>query len=83
MAGKVDPELILDSYVRADARSLTAVDTDPEHRRRFDFPEDFIPSVQHAERVIERWAEERRAGTRFRICSSLRPAVGRSPRPRR
>ena len=48
-----------------DAPGLCDADGDAEHRRRFDFPDDFVPSLQHSERVITRWQEERIAGTRF------------------
>lgn len=57
--------LVLGVFVAADAPVLCAGDHDPEHRRRFDFPDDFVPSLAHAEQVIARWDAERRAGTRF------------------
>lgn len=57
--------LVLDHFVDTDAPVLCAGDHDPEHRKRFDFPEDFVPSLAHAEQVIVRWDDERRAGTRF------------------
>jgi RimJ/RimL family protein N-acetyltransferase len=44
---------------------LREVDLDPEHRRRFDFPEAFVPSLRHSRAVIARWRRERTAGTRF------------------
>ena len=55
----------LTEYAIDDAPVLCEVDGDVEHRRRFDFPEDFTPSLEHSQRVIQRWAEERRAGVRF------------------
>lgn len=55
----------LGSFTPGDAPVLREVDHDPEHRRRFDFPDDFAPSLEHSEAVIARWAEERRAGVRF------------------
>ena len=58
-------DLTLDSFRPADAPVLRAVDSDPEHRRRFDFPHDFVPSLHHSAAVIARWDEERRAGVRF------------------
>lgn len=58
-------ELRLDSFVLADAATVCEVDRDPEHRSRFDFPEGFVPSLEHSAAVIARWAEERRAGVRF------------------
>lgn len=59
------PQLILDSFVPADAPVLCDADRDPEHRRRFEFPGDFVASLEHSRAVIARWTEERRAGTRF------------------
>ena len=56
---------MLDWFAPADAAVLCAIDHDPEHRRRFDFPEGFVPSLRHSAAVIARWAEERRAGVRF------------------
>ncbi|HEV3050765.1 MAG TPA: GNAT family N-acetyltransferase [Longimicrobium sp.] len=58
-------DLILDTFLPGDAPVLCAADHDPEHRRRFEFPEDFVPSLEHSRAVIGRWAEERRAGVRF------------------
>jgi len=55
----------LDFFAPADAPVLREADGDAEHRVRFEFPEDFVPSLQHSERVIARWHEERIAGTRF------------------
>ena len=60
--------LTLDSFVPADANVLCEIDGDPEHRRRFDFPDDFVPSLQHSRTVIARWEEERRAGLRFPLA---------------
>jgi RimJ/RimL family protein N-acetyltransferase len=57
--------LTLDHYTFADAAALCEADGDPEHRRRFDFPEDFRPSIEHSQKVIARWERERRAGVRF------------------
>lgn len=59
------PHLILDAFVPADAPVLCAADHDPEHRRRFEFPDDFVPSLEHSRAVIVRWADECRAGVRF------------------
>src|SRR5262245_46913098 len=52
-------------FQRADAPVLLEADSDSEHRRRFDFPEDFRPSLRHSEDVIARWERERLAGERF------------------
>lgn len=40
-------------------------DHDPDHRRSFEFPPDFIPSVQHSRNVIARWEQQRLEGRRF------------------
>jgi RimJ/RimL family protein N-acetyltransferase len=58
-------EVTLDFFVPSDAPVLCEVDNDPEHRRRFDFRERFVASVEHSRAVIARWTEERRAGVRF------------------
>ncbi len=58
-------EIVLEPYVAGDAAVLCEVDADPEHRRRFEFPPDFAPSLQHSRDVIARWEAERLAGTRF------------------
>lgn len=57
--------VMLDSFEPDDAAALCAIDHDLEHRRRFDFPEDFVPSLRHSAAVIARWADERRSGVRF------------------
>lgn len=68
MAYRTRSGLTLDSFVPADAARLCEVDGDPEHRRRFEFPEGFVPSEEHSARVIARWTEERRAGVRFPLA---------------
>lgn len=55
----------LDFFTPSDALVLREADGDAEHRARFEFPEDFVPSLQHSKRAIARWQEERMAGTRF------------------
>lgn len=57
--------LILAPFTAADAPALCEVDHDPEHRRRFEFPDDFAPSIEHSAAVIAQWEVERRAGTLF------------------
>ena len=52
-------------FVASDAAVMAAGDADPEFRRRFEFPDDFTPSLAHSEQVIGRWHAERVAGTRF------------------
>lgn len=60
-----DGVVTLGPFARRDAAMLCDADRDPEHRRRFEIPHDFVPSVHHSERVIARWEQERVAGTRF------------------
>ena len=60
-----DGVVALGFFAPADARVLLEADGDREHRRWFEFPEDFVPSLQHSESVIRRWEDERVAGTRF------------------
>ena len=60
-----DDVIILSLFQRADAPVLLEADADPEHRRRFDFPVDFRPSLRHSEDVIARWETERLARKRF------------------
>ena len=60
-----DGVVALSNFIAGDASVLRDVDFDPEHRRRFDFPDAFRPSLQHSEAVIARWEQERLAGTRF------------------
>jgi RimJ/RimL family protein N-acetyltransferase len=52
-------------FAPTDAPVLLEADADREHRRWFEFPGDFVPSLRHSESVIRRWEEERAAGTRF------------------
>lgn len=60
-----DGVVILTPFVAGDAPVLCEADHDPEHRRRFEFPDAFVPSLEHSQEVIARWARERIAGTRF------------------
>jgi RimJ/RimL family protein N-acetyltransferase len=59
------PAVVLDRFTPDDAAALREVDGDPEHRRRFGFPDGFVPSLEHARAVVARWEEERRAGVRI------------------
>jgi RimJ/RimL family protein N-acetyltransferase len=61
----IDGVVKLTYFTQNDAPILMEGDHDPEHRRWFDFPDDFIPTLAHAEGVIARWEQERLAGTRF------------------
>ncbi len=60
-----DGAITLGPYHPEDAVLQCEIDADPEHRRRFDCPDDFVPSVEHSRKVIASWEAERRAGTRF------------------
>ena len=60
-----DGVITLTFFAPSDAPLLLEADGDAEHRRRFDFPDDFVPSLQHSENVIARWERERLAGVRF------------------
>jgi RimJ/RimL family protein N-acetyltransferase len=60
-----DGVVILTPYEPSDASALYDQDHDPEHRRRFEFPDDFVPSVQHSLEVLARWERERLAGALF------------------
>lgn len=48
-------------------------DLDPEHRRRFDVPDTFVPSLEHALHVIARWKADWLACTRYAFA--VRDAV--------
>jgi RimJ/RimL family protein N-acetyltransferase len=60
-----DGVIALTLFAPSDAPVLLEADGDAEHRRRFDFPDDFVPSLQHSEYVIARWEQQRVAGVRF------------------
>ena len=60
-----DGAIYLDEYRLADAAVLAEVGHDPEHRKRFEFPNDFVSTLEHAENVIRRWTEERKLGTSY------------------
>ena len=62
---ELDDDLILTLFVAGDAAVLCEGDGDPELRRRFEFPDDFVPSLTHSLEVIHRWEREREAGERF------------------
>jgi len=57
-----DDSVVLTYFHVSDAAALTVVDTDPEHRRRFEFPDGFVPSLEHSARVISGWARQREEG---------------------
>jgi RimJ/RimL family protein N-acetyltransferase len=65
MPEHTDGFITLTLFQRTDAPVLLDADSDPEHRRRFDFPAGFRPSLRHSENVIARWERERLARERF------------------
>lgn len=66
--------MTLTFFTSSDAPILCEADRDAEHRRRFDVPADFVPSIEHARSVIARWERERLAGLRFPFA--VRSVVG-------
>jgi RimJ/RimL family protein N-acetyltransferase len=60
-----DGVVTLSLFAPEDAPVLRDADDDPEHRRRFEFPDGFVSSVQHSLEAISRWEHERILGTRF------------------
>jgi RimJ/RimL family protein N-acetyltransferase len=60
-----DGVVMLAPFGPSDASVLRDGDRDPEHRRWFDFPDTFVPSLEHSLGVIARWEQERTSGTRF------------------
>jgi RimJ/RimL family protein N-acetyltransferase len=60
-----EPYVDLTPFAPTDAAAMCEIDGDPEHRRRFDFPDGFVPSQRHSAAIIARWDEERAAGARF------------------
>ena len=60
-----DGIVALTFFVGSDAYVMCDGDRDPEHRRQFEFPDDFIPSLDHSMAVIARWEKERIDGNRF------------------
>src|SRR5215470_7513556 len=60
-----DGVVVLADFAAADAAAMRDVDGDPEHRRRFDFPDDFVPSLEHSLEVVARWQREGASGKRF------------------
>jgi RimJ/RimL family protein N-acetyltransferase len=60
-----DGVVTLTEFVPADALVMCEADHDPDHRRWFDFPADFVPSLEHSLDVVASWARVRAAGERF------------------
>jgi len=63
-----DGAVTLDDFSQSDAIGLFAADQDAEHRRRFEAPEEFLPSLQHSRQTISRWLDEKNAGTRWALA---------------
>ena len=64
-----DGVLILTPFEPGDAQAVLEADRDAEHRRRFEIPADFVPSIEHAERVVERWSRDFEAGTSYAFAA--------------
>ena len=60
-----DGIVYLDDFRLTDASGMLAADHDSEHRKRFDFPPDFVPSLEHSRNVIRDWIHDRKLGTRY------------------
>src|SRR5512147_3257025 len=60
-----DGVVTLSRFVPGDAPVMRDADDDPEHRRRFEFPDDFVSSLQHSLEVVARREHEWTAGTRY------------------
>jgi RimJ/RimL family protein N-acetyltransferase len=60
-----DGVIVLTFFTAADAPAMCQGDSDPDLRRRFDSPPEFVPSLAHSLEVIRRWERERAAGERF------------------
>jgi RimJ/RimL family protein N-acetyltransferase len=65
MDERSDGVVTLSPFTAADAPMMRDGDHDPEIRRRFDFPDDFIPSLEHSRNVVASWEHERSIGKRF------------------
>ena len=65
MKSNSDGVVYLDNFRITDASSLLAADNDSEHRKRFDFPLDFVPSIEHSRNVIRDWICAGKLGRRY------------------
>jgi len=65
MKTPTDGVIRLTLFTADDAPAMRDADGDPEHRKRFDFPSTFVPSIECSLAVVERWRAEREAATRF------------------
>jgi RimJ/RimL family protein N-acetyltransferase len=69
-----DESVLLTFFRLSDASRLSVVDADPEHRRRFEFPDDFVASEDHSKRVISDWTHQRERNGPF--VFAVRAVVG-------
>ena len=60
-----DGIVYLDGFQLTDASAMLAADHDFEHRKRFEFPPDFVPSLEHSRNVIRDWIYDSKQGTRY------------------
>jgi len=60
-----DDRVRLTYFRMSDAAALRDVDSDSEHRLRFEFPEDFVATLEHSQRVISDWTRARDEGGPF------------------
>ena len=60
-----DGVVYLDDFRLTDAPAMVVADHDSEHRKRFEFPPDFVPSLEHSRNVIRGWIDDRKLGTRY------------------
>lgn len=57
-----DDAVVLTFFYLNDAPAMFEMDSDPEHRQRFEFPEEFVASLEHSEKVIAGWTYARAEG---------------------
>ena len=65
MKPNTDGIVYLDDFQLTDASAMLAADRDSEHRKRFEFPPDFVPSLEHSRNVIRGWIYDKKLGTRY------------------
>jgi RimJ/RimL family protein N-acetyltransferase len=63
-----DGAVMLDDFRQSDASTIFSSDSDFEHRRRFDFPDDFVPSLEHSQHVISKWMSDKIAGRSWTLA---------------
>lgn len=57
-----DGVVALDRFCSADAPAMREWDADPAHRLAFEFPDGFVPSLEHSQRVIDEGNRELAVG---------------------